>query len=411
MSHSPHSSHPQHSRIPALASPAALSTHAGISLLRARLAPRALAARPAPPAAAGAARRASRGCARRRGRRARHLVGRHRSRPAAGAGRGRDRPAAPEVALRDAIRPYVTVAVPESVAAGVGAGPRLHPRRPASRVSAERRAVAAEGEEDLALLLAGLRAFPARQAAALAVPAARPRYLQALREDAARAAERLAADGAFDTARLIQLTTVPQAHPAAAVPIAVVHGDLKGEHLLTTGTGRVGAVLDWTDAVIGDPAEDIAGLALAVGALAAVRAAERAGYASAVCARGLQLSRCDTVIRLADRTYGADDSPLALLRTQLARAWRQTPLDIPGTPRGHHGDLPGTRPPTRPDASRPHPPRRGRVVPTPLSVPPRTVGTSHIRVCWLRYSDASTAPAGTATGGALVRRRHVVRHP
>ena len=128
-------------------------------------------------------------------------------------------------------------------------------------------------------------------------------------------------------AALRRLETRCPATPAAEVPTALVHYDLKGEHLLLAPGGRVSGVLDWTDAVLGDPAEDIAGLALSIGAPAALRVARNAGYGPAMCARALQLVRCDTQIRLADRLSGRDDSPLPLLRAQRARAWEATPLD------------------------------------------------------------------------------------
>ncbi|MYR63872.1 phosphotransferase, partial [Streptomyces sp. SID625] len=78
----------------------------------------------------------------------------------------------------------------------------------------------------------------------------------------------------FEPARMAQLSAPAAAQLAARSHAAVlVHHDLKGEHLVLSPDGRVRGVLDWTDAVIGDPAEDIAGLALAVGSPAAVRAA------------------------------------------------------------------------------------------------------------------------------------------
>ncbi len=153
--------------------------------------------------------------------------------------------------------------------------------------------------------------MPARQAETLGVPRAAPRSLEALRRTAERAAERLAAADEFDAARLHQLTQ-PGAIQLAAQPgtAVLVHHDLKGEHLVVSTDGRVRGVLDWTDAVVGDPAEDIAGLALAVGSPAAVRAATLAGYGARPCLRGLWLARCDTVIRLADHLKGRDTGPL-----------------------------------------------------------------------------------------------------
>lgn len=244
-----------------------------------------------------------------------------------------------EIALRDALRPRLAVPVPRGAAAGDwsdGLAYTLDVRLPG--VSAEHRPVAAEGERDLARLLTGLREFPARDALALGVPAAAPRQLAAVRAGAVRAARTLEAGGWFDGTLLGLLATDPPAYAgeggggldrARHAPRVLAHHDLKGEHLLTDEAGRVSGVLDWTDAVLGDPAEDIAGLALSLGASAAVRIGSEAGYAPGLCARGLQLARCDTLIRLSDRLHGTDDSPLPLLRTQLNRSWETTPLDPP----------------------------------------------------------------------------------
>ncbi|MEV6113186.1 aminoglycoside phosphotransferase family protein [Streptomyces sp. NPDC052109] len=235
-----------------------------------------------------------------------------------------------EVRLRDAVRPHLPVAVPAGVAHGEwapGLGYTLDTAIPGG--TAEEHDVSAVGEADLAGLLTGLRAVPARQAEALGVPRAAPRSLEALRRMAVHAAERLAAADEFDAARLHQLTPPGAAQLTAQPGTAVlVHHDLKGEHLVVSADGRVRGVLDWTDAALGDPAEDIAGLVLAVGSGAAVRAATLAGYGARPCLRGLWLARCDTVVRLADRLEGRDDSPLPLLRTQLTRAWEPILLEL-----------------------------------------------------------------------------------
>ncbi|MFD5078657.1 aminoglycoside phosphotransferase family protein [Streptomyces sp. NPDC058371] len=234
-----------------------------------------------------------------------------------------------ELRLRDLLRSHLPVAVPASVAHGewaTGLSYTLDTRLPGG--SAEEQTVSAVGEADLAGLLTGLREIPPRQAEALGVPGAEPRSLETLRAAAAEAAQHLAAADEFDPARLGRLTAPAAVQLAAQAGTAVlVHHDLKGEHLIVSADGRVRGVLDWTDAVTGDPAEDIAGLAVAVGAPAAVRAATLAGYGARPCLRGLWLGRCDTVIRLADRLRGTDDSPLPLLRTQLRRAWEPILLE------------------------------------------------------------------------------------
>ncbi|MFH8801383.1 aminoglycoside phosphotransferase family protein [Streptomyces sp. NPDC017936] len=234
-----------------------------------------------------------------------------------------------ELRLRDLVRLHVPVAVPTSVAHGEwspGLGYTLDTRVPGG--TGEEHDVSALGEADLAGLLGGLREVPVRRAETLGVPRAAPRSLEALRRMAVAAAERLAAADEFDPARLHQLTPPGAAQLAARpVPAVLVHHALRGEHLVLSADGRVRGVLDWTGAVVGDPAEDIAGLALAVGSGAAVRAATLAGYGARPCLRGLWLARCDTVVRLADRLDGRGADPLTLLRTRLRRAWETILLE------------------------------------------------------------------------------------
>ncbi|MEU9268195.1 aminoglycoside phosphotransferase family protein [Streptomyces sp. NPDC048251] len=239
-----------------------------------------------------------------------------------------------ELRLRDLVRPHVPVAVPTSVAHGEwspGLVYTLDTKLPGG--TAEEHDVSAVGEADLAGLLRGLREVPPRQAEALGVPRTAPRSLEALRRMAVTAAERLARADEFDPARLHQLTSPGAAQLAAQPGTAVlVHHALRGEHLVVSADGRVRAVLDWTGAVLGDPAEDIAGLALAVGSGAAVRAATLAGYGARPCLRGLWLARCDTVVRLAERldrrTAGPHDAEaLTLPRVRLGRAWEAILLE------------------------------------------------------------------------------------
>jgi aminoglycoside phosphotransferase (APT) family kinase protein len=182
--------------------------------------------------------------------------------------------------------------------------------------------------DDLAGLLTGLRDVPVRQAETLGVPRTAPRSLEALRRAAERAAKRLAAADEFDPARLHQLTQ-PAAVQLAAQPgtAVLVHHGLTADHLVVSADGRVRGVLGWADTVIGDPAEDIAGLALAVGSPASVRAATLAGYGARPCLRGLWIARCDSVVRLAERLDGKGRTPLPLLRDQLRHAWEAILLE------------------------------------------------------------------------------------
>ncbi|WP_316752901.1 phosphotransferase family protein [Streptomyces herbicida] len=234
-----------------------------------------------------------------------------------------------ELRLRDLVRPHVPVTVPVSVAHGEwapGLTYTLDTKVPGG--TGEEHDVSAVGEADLAGLLTGLREVPVRQAETLGVPRVAPRSLEALRRMAVRAAERLGAADEFDPALILQLTPAGAAQLAAQPGTAVlVHHNLKGEHLVVSADGRVRGILDWTGVAVADPAEDIAGLALAVGSGAAVRAATLAGYGARPCLRGLWLARCDTIVRLMDRLDGRDTGPLPLLRTQLRRAWEAILLE------------------------------------------------------------------------------------
>ncbi|GEJ99930.1 aminoglycoside phosphotransferase family protein [Streptomyces sp. 1-11] len=233
-----------------------------------------------------------------------------------------------ELRLRDLVRPHVPVTVPVSVAHGdwaPGLACTLDTVVPGG--TADEHDVSAVGEADLAGLLGGLREVPVRRAEALGVPHGAPRSLDALRRMAVQAAARLAHADEFDATRL-HLTPPGAAQLAARHGTEVLtHHGLIGEHVVVSADGRVRGVLDWTEAVLGDPAENIAGLAVAVGAPAAVRAATLAGYGPRPCLRGLWLARCDTVLRLAGHLEGRAPGPLPLLRSRLRRAWEPILLE------------------------------------------------------------------------------------
>ncbi|MGW4319835.1 phosphotransferase family protein [Streptomyces sp. NPDC004684] len=233
-----------------------------------------------------------------------------------------------ELRLRDLARPHVPVAVPASVAHGEWAPGLTYTLDARIAGGTAGQQVSALGEDDLAGLLSGLREVPARQAGTLGVPRTAPRSLEALRRMAAHAAEQLGKADEFDPARMAQLAGPAAAQLAAQPNTAVlVHHGLTADHLVVGADGRVRGVLGWGEAVIGDPAEDIASLARAVRSPAAVRAATLAGYGARPCLRGLWLARCDTVIRLAERLEGRDDTPLPLLRTELRHAWEAILLE------------------------------------------------------------------------------------
>jgi aminoglycoside phosphotransferase (APT) family kinase protein len=236
-----------------------------------------------------------------------------------------------EVALRDLVRPRLATPVPSSVATGSwarGLGFTLDRRLPGT--SAEVAPIPPSVMVELAALLMGLGSVSIKAARRIGIPDQPARDLHILRRRALTAARHLRGAGELTATQLRRIQDAEP--PAAASPehVVLVHGDLKGEHLLID-QGRVSGVLDWTDAELGDPATDVAGLAIAIGADAVEHVA--AGHDHPTRHRGVQLARWDAILRLEQRLSGHDVGPLPLLRRQLQRALRSTALDADAAPR------------------------------------------------------------------------------
>ncbi|GAA0943845.1 aminoglycoside phosphotransferase family protein [Nonomuraea longicatena] len=215
-----------------------------------------------------------------------------------------------ELALRDLIRPYTDVPLPRSAGHGEWApGCDFTVDTRLDGASGEDRPLSPDGTRQLAALLRALRTIPAGPLAELGVPAGEPIPWQRLAADAEAARHRL------DHREPLRAPAPP------AVPPVLVHADLKGEHLLVRPDGTLAGVLDWTDALVADPALDVAGLAISVGARAAALIAAGAGHTPETVAAGVFLARCETLIRLDERLRDESDSPLPLLRAQSSRAW------------------------------------------------------------------------------------------
>jgi aminoglycoside phosphotransferase (APT) family kinase protein len=216
-----------------------------------------------------------------------------------------------ELALRDLIRPYTDVPLPRSVGYGEWApGCDFTVDTRLDGVSGEDRPLSQDGARQLAALLRALRTIPAGPLAEIGVPAGEPILWQ-----------RLTAEAEAARLRLGHREPLSAPAPPSSAPPVLVHADLKGEHLLVRPDGTLAGVLDWTDALVADPALDVAGLAISVGAPAAARIAAEAGHTRETAAAGVFLARCETLIRLDERLRDESDSPLPLLRAQLARAW------------------------------------------------------------------------------------------
>jgi aminoglycoside phosphotransferase (APT) family kinase protein len=228
------------------------------------------------------------------------------------------------ITLRELVRPHLAVPVPVSLATGdwaPGLGFTLDRRLPGT--SADASPVPPSAMVELAALLAGLGGVPTEQAARIGIPHQPAPDLHRLHQRALVAARHLLSAGELTAAQLRLLQHTEPLLAASPQQAVVVHGDLKGEHLLID-QDRLSGVLDWTDSQLGDPATDVAGLAIAVGADAAERVAAAAGHDHRTQRRGTQLARCETILRLEQRLSGQDTGPLPLLRRQLQRALQPT---------------------------------------------------------------------------------------
>jgi aminoglycoside phosphotransferase (APT) family kinase protein len=105
--------------------------------------------------------------------------------------------------------------------------------------------------------------------------------------------------------------------PPAGGPLRFIHNDICAEHLIVDpGTGRLAGLIDFTDAMVGDPAHDFAGLITVggYGFIERVAASYDLPLGDGFRARLEWLSRVCTLAWLAD----AADHDLASVPTQLS---------------------------------------------------------------------------------------------
>ncbi|GAB3457950.1 aminoglycoside phosphotransferase family protein [Kineococcus endophyticus] len=214
-----------------------------------------------------------------------------------------------EVRVRDVLRSHLAVPVPRAAATGTWRETRwtLDERLPG--VDLETAPVTARTLEDLSRFLRGLHAVPLGAVRAMGAPDVLSPLLEPLRQQGRAAARDLGRPG-----------DLPLPGTDEDGPV-VLHADLKGEHLLVDGSGGLTAVLDWSDAGTGDPALDVEGLVLAVGADGARGVARGSGTPSVVVERGVFLARCRSAVRWAAALRGEPTGPEPLLRRQFHRAW------------------------------------------------------------------------------------------
>lgn len=179
-----------------------------------------------------------------------------------------------DLRLLELVGAHLSVAVGEAVAAAPALGAMLMRRVP-GRAVADGGRMGPVFAADLARLLTELRAVPAVPAAQVAgTPPSSPRaWRDELAADFARASDRFEpADGRAVEAWLAGPV------PGEPEPHALCHNDLGDEHLMVDDQGRLAGVIDWTDAVVGDPARDLALIQFDLGLTVARGVVEAAGW-------------------------------------------------------------------------------------------------------------------------------------
>ncbi|KAG8406509.1 hypothetical protein J3459_019225 [Metarhizium acridum] len=194
-------------------------------------------------------------------------------------------------------------------------------------VESDPQAVTNATEDDLVELLVGLRGVGVGDALGVGVPEGDEVDFEKLRGNA-----RAALDVLQKSQQLMELGEVVSLEKLDApwfvrlggsMRRVLSHADLKGEHVFLDAAGRVTGVIDWSDAQVGCPSVEVAGLAVAVGARMAARVAKRAGYEADIVCKGVIMARCNGVVCLEAILPGADDSPECLVRRQLGRAFEE----------------------------------------------------------------------------------------
>jgi aminoglycoside 2''-phosphotransferase len=111
--------------------------------------------------------------------------------------------------------------------------------------------------------------------------------------------------------------------PGASSDLVVLHGDIKGEHLLFDPAWRlIVGVIDWADVAIGDPVNDVARLVSWLGRSFTTMVLEHyAGATESLLERAIFYARTRNLIALADRLAGRNDWPVPIAQSLVRYAF------------------------------------------------------------------------------------------
>ncbi|KXT12502.1 hypothetical protein AC579_10341 [Pseudocercospora musae] len=110
----------------------------------------------------------------------------------------------------------------------------------------------------------------------------------------------------------------------------LLHGDISMQHILVDeADGNITGIIDWSDAMIGDACEDIAGLALSIGSKRARKISTEVGHDDHTIARGLLFAKCLAIEDLRELKCGTEQQPPEeVLRAQFEMAFQETDITI-----------------------------------------------------------------------------------
>ncbi|KZF20913.1 kinase-like protein [Xylona heveae TC161] len=125
--------------------------------------------------------------------------------------------------------------------------------------------------------------------------------------------------------QLSQLSTLQEEEEYRPV---LLHGDISTEHVLIDEVqGTVNGIIDWSDAMTGDPCVDISGLSLTVGRVKAIHLSKKTSYSRLTIERGLLFAMCLVITDIRGTVCGDDEGPEELLKREFRRAFEGAGVD------------------------------------------------------------------------------------
>lgn len=123
----------------------------------------------------------------------------------------------------------------------------------------------------------------------------------------------------FLRCQLSQLSTLQEDEEYRPV---LLHADISTEHILIDkAQGTVNGIIDWSEALTGDPCVDISGLSLTFGRNMASRISKKTSYSRLTIDRGFLFAICLVITDIRGTVCGDDEGPEELLKREFGRVF------------------------------------------------------------------------------------------